>query len=79
TYVSGIIRATDDLITPIRCDENTSQNCIGGNECRIINALWEELGRYIGTYLDALSLADVLEGNFAVRDDDSCDGRSCAS
>jgi Rrf2 family transcriptional regulator, iron-sulfur cluster assembly transcription factor len=64
--IAEIIAAVDEPIHATRC-ENGSRGCIEGPgdegpiRCQT-HDLWEELGRQIGLFLQAVTLADVVAG-----------------
>ncbi len=63
--IAAIIHAVDEPIRATRCDGQTS-SCLAqpgqvAQRCQT-HDLWSELGRQIGLFLDAVSLADVVLG-----------------
>ena len=57
--VGEILRATEGSLAPVACLENDPQGCERRNECATL-FLWQELERRIGSYLDSVTLQDIL-------------------
>ncbi len=58
--ISAIVDAVDEPIAATRCDEG-GPGCLAGERC-LTHDLWAELGIQIRLFLEATSLADVIEG-----------------
>jgi Rrf2 family iron-sulfur cluster assembly transcriptional regulator len=67
--IADIIEAVDESIRATRCDAG-SAGCIDGDEgptrCQT-HDLWDELGRQIYLFLQAITLADVVAGRVCGR------------
>lgn len=58
--VGEILRATEGSMAPVSCLENPAYPCLRQNECETL-FIWEGLEQAINTYLDGISLQDVLD------------------
>lgn len=58
--VGQIVRAVDEPIKATRC--SAARGCMKKGERCLTHDLWDDLGRHIESYLDSVSLADVLSG-----------------
>ena len=61
TSVGAIVVAVDEPLKVTRCAAAGGTGCMPGGEQCVTHHLWEELGLQIQTFLDGVSLADVLE------------------
>ncbi len=58
--ISDIVLAVDEPLKVTRCSVNKVPNgCIGTGRC-VTHELWDELGRQIHSYLESVSLGDVI-------------------
>lgn len=66
TRISEIVLAVDEPIRATRCagGDSPATGCMASGEQCLTHGLWEALGRKIETYLDGVSLEDVLERRF---------------
>lgn len=62
--VAEIIAAVNEPIKATRCDAASTKSCIGKQGRCIAHGLWQEMGDRIQSFLDSVSLADVLEQRF---------------
>lgn len=62
--VAEIIAAVNEPIKATRCQEGSSKSCMGKSGRCIAHGLWQEMGQRIQTFLESVSLADVLERRF---------------
>ncbi|MEZ5922628.1 MAG: Rrf2 family transcriptional regulator [Parvularculaceae bacterium] len=58
--VSEIVAAVDEEIRTMAC-EGKSGGCAGGGARCLTHDLWDELGRQIEIFLNAVTLADIVE------------------
>jgi Rrf2 family iron-sulfur cluster assembly transcriptional regulator len=61
TTVAEVVIAVDEPLRAIRCGGGKAGCMKDGARC-LTHDLWEETGRQIRTYLDSVSLADVVAG-----------------
>jgi Rrf2 family iron-sulfur cluster assembly transcriptional regulator len=61
TRIADVILAVDEPIKATRCEDGSPLGCIPGRGRCLTHDLWEELGRQIYLYLNAVTLADVVE------------------
>jgi Rrf2 family iron-sulfur cluster assembly transcriptional regulator len=70
--VAEVIAAVDEHVDNTRC--NGASNCHDGRQC-LAHELWDDLSRQIFSFLDEISLQDLLDDegirDVAVRQDDS--------
>lgn len=59
--VAEIVRAVDEEIRTTACAPGSSKGCGGASARCITHDLWDELGRQIDIFLNAVSLEDILE------------------
>ncbi|OYX31474.1 MAG: Rrf2 family transcriptional regulator [Caulobacterales bacterium 32-69-10] len=66
TRVSEIVLAVDEPLRATRCagGDAPAKGCMASGEQCLTHGLWEALGRQIESYLDGVSLADVLNRRF---------------
>lgn len=58
--VGEILRLTEGCLAPVSCLECNAQECHRTNECRTL-PMWTELQGIINTYLDGVSIADLMK------------------
>ena len=59
-YTAGeILRLTEDSLAPVACLEKGSAPCSRAAQCRTLS-LWKGLDQAISTYLDSVTLADLM-------------------
>lgn len=59
-YTAGeILRLTEDSLAPVACLEPGAASCARAAECRTLT-LWKGLDEAISSYLDHVSLADLM-------------------
>ncbi|MBB5519180.1 Rrf2 family transcriptional regulator [Amphiplicatus metriothermophilus] len=59
--IAEIIHAADEEIKTTACAPGASQGCQGGSARCLTHDLWDELGRQIDIFLNAVTLEDVIE------------------
>jgi Rrf2 family iron-sulfur cluster assembly transcriptional regulator len=66
TRVSEIVLAVDEPLRATRCagGDKPGVGCMASGEQCLTHGLWEALGRRIESYLDSVSLDDVLNRRF---------------
>lgn len=64
TTIADIIAAVDEPIKTTRCEEGSATSCIGRTGRCIAHGLWQEMGDRIQSFLESVTLADVLEQRF---------------
>ncbi|MEH6676806.1 Rrf2 family transcriptional regulator [Phenylobacterium sp.] len=67
TNIAQIVLAVDEPLRATRCGQDARQGCMLSGEKCLTHDLWEEMGRQIHTYLESVSLADVVQGRLADR------------
>ena len=61
-YTLGeILRTTETGLAAVACMDEDAPQCPRAQEC-LTRPVWEELDRVVGTFLDGVTLEDVLEG-----------------
>ncbi|MBQ7835847.1 MAG: Rrf2 family transcriptional regulator [Clostridia bacterium] len=61
--VGTILRLTEGTLAPVACLEcNGESECDRSHECPTL-PLWQKLDELIGSYLDSISLADLINKN----------------
>ena len=60
TRIADIMLAVDEPIKATRCEIGSPRGCTGQQGRCITHDLWEELGRQIHIFLNAVTLADVV-------------------
>lgn len=63
--VAGIIAAADEQIKTTACAAGSAIGCQGTTARCLTHDLWDELGRQIDIFLNAVSLEDILERRVA--------------
>ncbi|MFQ5562173.1 MAG: Rrf2 family transcriptional regulator [Parvularculaceae bacterium] len=59
--IAEIVAAVDEPITTTACKPGSSRGCQGLSARCLTHDLWDELGRQISIFLNAVTLADVIE------------------
>ncbi|MEQ1930549.1 MAG: Rrf2 family transcriptional regulator [Parvularculaceae bacterium] len=59
--VSEVVAAVDEEIRTTACEPGSGKSCNGTSARCLTHDLWDELGRQIDIFLNAVSLEDVLE------------------
>jgi len=59
--VAEIVRAVDEAIRTTACEPGSGKSCNGTSARCLTHDLWDELGRQIDIFLNAVTLEDVLE------------------
>jgi Rrf2 family iron-sulfur cluster assembly transcriptional regulator len=60
TRIADIMLAVDEPIKATRCEIGSPKGCTGQQGRCSTHDLWEELGRQIHIFLNAVTLADVV-------------------
>jgi Rrf2 family iron-sulfur cluster assembly transcriptional regulator len=60
--IAEIMDAADESVRMNRCTEEGADWCLGTKRCAT-HDLWRALGGHISTFLEAITLQDVLDGN----------------
>ena len=58
--VGEILRLSEGNLAPVSCLEEGAKPCSRSSECRVL-PLWNNLDRMIGSYLDSVSLTDLMQ------------------
>ncbi|MBP5519633.1 MAG: Rrf2 family transcriptional regulator [Treponema sp.] len=58
--IGDILRLTEGTLSPVACLEKNAEPCPRKNECRTL-PLWTKLDELVESYLDSVSLADLLK------------------
>ena len=58
--VGDILRLTEGGLTPVSCAECSGEGCERKDSCRTI-AMWQELDRLVNSYLDGITLGDLMK------------------
>ena len=58
--VGEILRLSEGDLAPVSCVEQGAEPCSRSSECRVL-PLWNNLNRMIVTYLDSVSLTDLMK------------------
>lgn len=58
--VSDILRVTDGDLAPVACLEAGAEKCERSAECRTL-PLWDGLNEVITSYLDSVTIADLMK------------------
>jgi Rrf2 family protein len=64
--VGEVMRAVEEGVRMTRCGGEDSAPCIAGKRC-LTHGLWDALGDQIASFLDSVSLQEVLDGIPPVR------------
>jgi Rrf2 family iron-sulfur cluster assembly transcriptional regulator len=59
--VADVVAAVDEEIKTTACEPGSSIGCRGTSTRCMTHDLWDELGRQIGIFLNAVTLEDVIE------------------
>lgn len=59
--VADIVAAVDEEIKTTACETGSAVGCRGTSTRCMTHDLWDELGRQIGIFLNAVTLEDVIE------------------
>lgn len=62
TTVAEVVRAVDEPMKAVRCNEAQKQGCMKNGERCATHALWDEMDRQLEGYLASVSLEDVVQG-----------------
>lgn len=63
--VADVIAAADEEIVTTACERDAKVSCQGGKTRCLTHDLWDELGRQIDLFFNAVTLEDVLERRVA--------------
>ena len=58
--MGSILRLTEDSLAPVSCLEENADVCPRMSKCRALS-LWQGLDRVINSYLDSVTIADLME------------------
>ncbi|MBP5246868.1 MAG: RrF2 family transcriptional regulator [Fibrobacter sp.] len=58
--VGDILRATEETLAPVACLEDDAEPCKHASHCKTL-PLWTELNNIVSSYLDSVSLADLIQ------------------
>ncbi len=58
--VGDILRATEETLAPVACLEDDAPPCKHAKYCKTL-PLWTELNKVVSSYLDSVSLADLIQ------------------
>jgi Rrf2 family protein len=61
--IAAIMNAADEPVRMNRCSVEGTDWCLGTKRCAT-HELWRALGLHINSFLETVSLQDVIEGNF---------------
>lgn len=59
--IADIVRAVDEPIKATACEPGSGKGCQGSSARCLTHDLWDELSRQIELFLNAVTLADILE------------------
>ena len=59
--VGSILRLTEGTLAPVACLEEGAKECPRRENCRTV-PIWEKLGFLISSYLDGITLVDLMAG-----------------
>ena len=62
--IGEILRATEGPLVPVSCLKTEENECPISAECLTL-PLWQEVDRRLGSYLDSVTLEDLLRGTVA--------------
>ncbi len=65
--ISEIVLAVDEKIEATRCSPSTTGGCMSKKTQCLVHDLWEGLGTQVYTYLNSISLEDVVLGKGLIR------------
>ncbi len=57
--LGGILRLTEESLSPVSCVEAGAEPCAHMDECRTV-WVWQGLDRAINEYLDGITIADLM-------------------
>jgi len=60
--IADIVTSVDEDIKVTRCEAGSSEGCMADKARCLTHDLWEELGRQIFLFLNAVTLEDVVQG-----------------
>lgn len=60
--VGSILKLTEGSLAPVSCLEISNSHCERADKC-ITLPMWEELDKIIDSYLESITLQDLLDGN----------------
>lgn len=60
--VGDILRATEGSLAPVACLEEGAAPCDHSGTCKTL-PLWTELNHLVGSFLDSVTLADLISRN----------------
>lgn len=60
--IADIVTSVDEDIRVTRCEAGSAEGCMADKARCLTHDLWEELGRQIFLFLNAVNLEDVAEG-----------------
>ena len=60
--IGDILRLTEGTLAPVACLEENAQDCPRKKDCRTL-PMWQKLDNLIESYLDSISLADLMKEN----------------
>lgn len=66
TRIADIVLSVDEPLRATRCRTGSPQGCQANSGRCLTHDLWEELGRQIQTFLNSVSLADVIDRRVGV-------------
>ncbi len=66
TRIGDVIVAVDEPVDVTRCQ--ASGGCLSNHTRCLTHDLWDRLGQHIHTFLNSVSLADVVSGQFLLAD-----------
>ena len=58
--IGDILRLTEGTLAPVACLEKNADQCPKQNVCRTVG-MWRELDELIETYLDSVTIADLMK------------------
>jgi Rrf2 family iron-sulfur cluster assembly transcriptional regulator len=64
TTIADIIAAVNEPIKATRCEDGSGKSCLGRKGQCIAHGLWAEMGVRIQSFLESVTLADVLAQRF---------------
>ena len=60
--IGDILRLTEGTLAPVACLEENAQDCPRKKFCKTL-PMWQKLDNLIESYLDSISLADLMKEN----------------
>ena len=58
--IGDILRLTEGTLAPVACLEKNAEQCPKQNVCRTVG-MWRKLDELIETYLDSVTIADLMK------------------